>query len=106
MIAFMLLNMLDIKTNSAIQTIFFGFKLIPIMFAILSGLYLFSGSYDRVATQAELMAWKNCSRGRFEHREFKGGHFFLQDSAEEFTACIGRVISTIMQEPDEDLVAF
>lgn len=69
-------------------------------------IYLFSGSYDQVATQAELLAWKNSSRDRFEHREFKGGHFFLQDSAEEFTACIGRVISTIMQEPDEDLVAF
>ena len=69
-------------------------------------LYVFSGSYDRVATQVELMAWKNSTRARFEHREFVGGHFFIQDKAEEFTACLRSVISTIMQEPDEDLVAF
>ncbi|HEX4938133.1 MAG TPA: alpha/beta fold hydrolase [Candidatus Kapabacteria bacterium] len=68
--------------------------------------YVFSGSHDRVATQAELLAWKNSSTGRVEHREFTGGHFFIQDKAEEFTACIGNVIGTIMQEPDEDLVAF
>lgn len=81
-------------------------SLLPESERINAPIYLFSGSYDRVATQAELLAWKNSSNVRFEHREFKGGHFFLQDSAEEFTACIGRVISTIMQEPDEDLVAF
>lgn len=44
MIVFMFLNMLDIKTNSTIQTVFFGFKLVPILFGILTGVYLFSNN--------------------------------------------------------------
>ncbi len=39
---FLLLNMLDMKTNSTIQAGFFGLKIIPISFGILAGLYLFS----------------------------------------------------------------
>ena len=39
---FLALNMLDIKTGSKIQTCFFVLKGIPILFAILAGLYLFS----------------------------------------------------------------
>lgn len=37
------LNMLNVQTGSSIQTFFISFKLIPIIFAILSGLWLFSG---------------------------------------------------------------
>lgn len=37
--------MLNIKTGGAIQTAFLGFKLIPIFFTILSGIFLFHGSY-------------------------------------------------------------
>ncbi len=39
---FISLNMLDMQTNSSIQSWFFGLKIIPILFGILSGLYLFS----------------------------------------------------------------
>ena len=42
---FLGLNMLDIKTNSTIQTWFFGLKSIPILFGILAGLYLFSPTH-------------------------------------------------------------
>ena len=82
---------------------------------LIGALILFSvqGNYD-IPTflagankfPAELLAWKNATRARFEHRQCVGGHFFIQDKAEEFTACLRSVISTIMQEPDEDLVAF
>ncbi len=40
---FVLLNMLNIKAGSQIQMMFTIFKLIPISFAILTGLYLFQG---------------------------------------------------------------
>ncbi len=69
-------------------------------------LYVFSASYDRAASNSELLAWKQNTRQRFEHREFTGGHFFIQDNMEEFLACLRAVIGTIMQENDEDLVAF
>jgi len=39
---FLALNMLDMKTGSTIQTWFFVLKILPILFAILAGLYLFS----------------------------------------------------------------
>ncbi len=39
------LNMLDVKTGGTIQAAFLGFKLIPMLFTILSGLFLFHGSY-------------------------------------------------------------
>ncbi|HLE76662.1 MAG TPA: amino acid permease [Candidatus Babeliales bacterium] len=42
---FLLLNLLDTKSNSIIQTLFFWFKLIPISCAIATGLFLFSPSY-------------------------------------------------------------
>ena len=38
------LNTLNIKTGSAIQSMFMGLKLIPVLFAIFVGLFLFSGS--------------------------------------------------------------
>lgn len=44
MLLFLLLNMLDLKTGSKIQACFLVFKIIPIMFGILAGLYLFAGS--------------------------------------------------------------
>jgi surfactin synthase thioesterase subunit len=69
-------------------------------------IYFYHGRHDRVATQEELSAWKNSTRARFELREFVGGHFFIQDKAEEFTACLRSVISTIMQESDDEPVAF
>jgi APA family basic amino acid/polyamine antiporter len=50
MSCFILLNMLDIKIGSTIQTGFLGLKTIPIFFGILLGLYLFSGSF--IAPQA------------------------------------------------------
>ncbi len=50
MVIFLLLNMLDLKTGSKIQACFLGFKIIPILFGILSGLYLFAG----IPTQAHI----------------------------------------------------
>lgn len=44
MLLFILLNMFDIKTGSSIQKVFFAAKMIPILFAIFTGLYLFSWS--------------------------------------------------------------
>lgn len=41
-IFFVLLNMLDLKTGSIIQSFFLGFKLLPIFFVIVFGFYLFS----------------------------------------------------------------
>lgn len=41
---FMLLNMFNLKMGKSIQYAFIGLKLIPILFAILSGFFLFSGS--------------------------------------------------------------
>lgn len=48
MVLFLLLNMLDLKTGSKIQACFLGFKIIPILFGILSGLYLYAGSTTSV----------------------------------------------------------
>ncbi len=39
---FISLNMLDIKTSSTIQAYFLGFKIIPILFGIFAGFYLFT----------------------------------------------------------------
>ncbi len=39
------LNVLNMKTGSAIQTMFMVFKALPILFAILVGLFLFDGAY-------------------------------------------------------------
>lgn len=69
-------------------------------------LYLYSASHDLVANRAELLAWKQSTTLRFEHREWTGGHFFIQDNAEDFLGSIHAVIGTIMQEADDDLVAF
>lgn len=40
---FICLNMFDLRTGNKIQTFFLCFKLVPILFGILSGFYLFSG---------------------------------------------------------------
>ena len=69
-------------------------------------LHVFSASYDRTASTSELLAWKQNTSMQFGHREFTGGHFFIQDNMEEFLACICTVIGTIMLEEDEDLIAF
>ncbi len=42
---FIALNMFNIKTSSQIQGFLFGFKIIPIIFIILGGLFLFSGHH-------------------------------------------------------------
>ena len=42
---FLALNMLNIRTGSAIQATFTTFKAIPIFFAIFAGLFLFDGNY-------------------------------------------------------------
>ncbi len=44
LLLFLLLNMLDLKTGSTIQACFLGFKVVPILFGILGGLYLWVGS--------------------------------------------------------------
>lgn len=69
-------------------------------------LHLFSASYDPSSSASELLAWKQSTNGHFQHREYTGGHFFIQDNAEEFTAGLGSLIKTIVQEDDEDLIAF
>lgn len=71
-----------------------------------SPLYLFSARHDRVATHDELEAWRYCTRGHFSHRILDGGHFFLQDDAEGFTACIRSLLAGLPQEGDEELIAF
>lgn len=48
---FLALNMLNIRTSSAIQAMFTTFKAIPIFFAILSGIYLFNGENFAVSHQ-------------------------------------------------------
>ncbi len=42
---FLALNLLDTKSNSTIQTIFFWLKTTPILFGIIAGLYLLNPSY-------------------------------------------------------------
>lgn len=71
-----------------------------------SPLYLFSARFDRVATHDELEAWRHCTRGRFSHRVFEGGHFFIQDDADGFTACVRSLLSGLSQDDDEELIAF
>lgn len=70
-----------------------------------SPLYLFSARYDRVASADELDAWKQCTRSSFTHRVFDGGHFFMQDDADGFTACIRSLLSGLQQD-EEELIAF
>lgn len=41
---FVLLNMLNVKAGSRIQAVFTGLKMIPILFAIFTGLFLFQGA--------------------------------------------------------------
>jgi amino acid transporter len=53
------LNTLNIKTGGTIQTAFLGFKLIPILFAILGGIFLFHGTY----LTPEHMLWQGIPAG-------------------------------------------
>ena len=48
---FLLLNLLDTKSNSTIQTVFFWLKATPIVFGIVAGLALFNPSYIQVDLQ-------------------------------------------------------
>ncbi len=53
------LNLLDVKTGGAIQTAFLGFKLIPMLFTILGGIFLFHGSY----LSLDHIRWKGILNG-------------------------------------------
>lgn len=68
-------------------------------------LFVFSARLDRVANADELAAWRQCTRGRFMHRVCEGGHFFIQDDAEGFTATICSLLNGL-QHDEEDLIAF
>ena len=68
--------------------------------------YLFSAQSDRVATAEELDGWRHATYSRFEHKVFEGGHFFIQEDAEGFTACIRAIMHTVLEQNDEDLIAF
>jgi len=69
-------------------------------------IYLYSATEDKVATADELTAWKNATTSRFEHKAFEGGHFFIQDSVNEFLASLRTVLATLTQGDDEELIAF
>jgi len=74
--------------------------------AVDAPLYLFSARYDKAANSQELAAWKHCTRGHFSHRVFEGGHFFIQDDAEGFAACLRSIIQAESHFDDEELIAF
>ena len=74
--------------------------------AIDAPLYLYSATGDKVASAHELSAWRESTRSQFHHKSFDGGHFFIQDDAPGFTACIRSVAHTVIQRDDEDLIAF
>lgn len=68
--------------------------------------YLFSATDDKAASQEELAAWKYATSSRFEHKVFEGGHFFIQDSAEDFLAHLRTVLAALSQNEEEELIAF
>lgn len=74
--------------------------------AIAAPLYLFSARNDGVATVQELAAWKYCTSGSFVHREFDGGHFFIQEQQERFLAALRAIFPVLLSENDEALIAF
>lgn len=45
LVLFILLNMLNLRTGRTIQAWLMAFKIVPVLFVILAGLYLFSGAY-------------------------------------------------------------
>ncbi|HEX2282231.1 MAG TPA: alpha/beta fold hydrolase [Thermomicrobiales bacterium] len=49
----------------------------------------FGGWEDGRATQADLSAWRDQTRGDFTLRMFPGGHFFIQTCQEALVAAIG-----------------
>jgi len=49
-VMFVLLNLLHVKTGGTMQTIFAGLKIFPIVFLVLTGLYIFNGSNFNTAT--------------------------------------------------------
>lgn len=66
-------------------------------------LYLYSADEDRAADENELDAWRHCSTGPFQHRVFKGGHFFIQDQVESF---LGTLRTALSQDDDDELIAY
>lgn len=70
-----------------------------------SPVYLFSAQDDHAASEEELDAWRYCTRQPFVHRVLAGGHFFIQDDAAAFIACVRNVMSGLAQE-NEELIAF
>lgn len=68
--------------------------------------YLYSGTEDSVASAEEFAAWQQCTRRGFTHRQFTGGHFFIQEKQDAFVASLGAVISALSSEDEQDLIAF
>ncbi|MEZ5504516.1 MAG: alpha/beta fold hydrolase [Gammaproteobacteria bacterium] len=68
--------------------------------------YLYSGTGDDVASAEELVAWQRCTRRGFTHRQFNGGHFFIQEQQDAFVAAIRTAISALSSEDEEELIAF
>jgi medium-chain acyl-[acyl-carrier-protein] hydrolase len=53
-----------------------------------------SGMDDRQVRREDLLAWKDETSGPFLHRDFPGGHFFLNEMRSE----VIRAIETVLME--------
>jgi medium-chain acyl-[acyl-carrier-protein] hydrolase len=50
------------------------------------------GRTDEIVAPADVRAWEAHTTGRFEVRTLQGGHFFLQDGAEQVTELLGGLL--------------
>lgn len=57
------------------------------------GLTVYGGDADRLVTLEQLRAWRQYTRGSFRVRQFRGGHFYLQELRHELLAEMTPVLS-------------
>ncbi|MEI5103008.1 alpha/beta fold hydrolase [Streptomyces sp. PmtG] len=59
-----------------------------------SPLTVFGGRRDPRADEAEILAWESLTTGAFQARMFPGGHFFINERAEEMMEVMTRPLRT------------
>ena len=56
----------------------------------------YGGDDDPLVTLEQLRAWRQYTRGAFRVRQFRGGHFYLQERRAEIAAEISAVLSALI----------
>jgi surfactin synthase thioesterase subunit len=61
--------------------------------------FAYAGAQDETASASVMAGWRRFTRGRFQQREFPGGHFFYRDAA-GFRSAITADLSTVLGSND------